>query len=99
MCSLSTLLLLNGLSSNAVHVHNSLPGESLTHGNGGSFLRIELCGANKLSFLELHQAEADALSSSLAVVLGSNSWAVLGAVVLAKTINSDLLASVELIRD
>ena len=99
MRSFASLLLLNSLSSDAIHVHDSLLGESLSHSDGGSFLRVEPCSSNKTCFFKLHQTEADVLSCSLAAVFWLCSIATLGAVVLAKTIDSNLLACIELVRD
>ena len=96
MCSL--LLVLEGCG-NAVHIENSLLGERLSHCNSCTFRRVESCGSNKAGFFELHQAEADVLSSCLAVVFRFSSRSHLGTVVLAKTIDSNLLAHVELIGD
>ena len=95
MCSL--LLLLNGLSSNSVHVHDSLLGECLAHGDGGSLRGVESRGSDKSSFLELHEAESDILSSSSAGMLWLGSISALGAVMLAETVDTDLLAHVKLI--
>ena len=99
MLSFASLLLLNSLGSDTVHVHDSLLGESLSHGDGGSFLRVEPCSSDKTCFFKLHQAEADVLSCSFAAMFWLSSIATLGAVVLAKTIDSNLLASVELVCD
>lgn len=95
----SLLLFLDSLGSNAVHVHSSLLGEGLAHGNGLTVLGIQSRGANKSSLLEHLQGETNVLSSSLAVVLRFGSTSHLGTVVLSEAVNSSLLAHVELIGD
>ena len=93
----SFLFVLKTLSCNAVHVCNSFSSKSFTHSNGGTLWRVESRGSNKTGFFKLHQAETDILSGCLAVMFRAGSWSVLGAVVLAKTIDSNLLAHVELV--
>ena len=95
MCSL--LLLLHGLGGDSVHVHDTLLGKSLTHGDGGAFGRVELGGSDESSFLKLHEAEADVLTSGSASVLWLGSVSASVTVVLAETVDTDLLAHVELV--
>ena len=97
MCSL--LLLLHGLGGDSVHVHDTLLGESLTHGDGGAFGRVELGGSDESCFLELHEAETDVLTSGSAGVLWLGSVSASVTVVLAETVDTNLLAHVELVGD
>ena len=96
VCSLFVLLL-NGLSSNSVHVHDSLLGECLSHSDGLSFGRVESSGSNKTCFFKLHEAETDVLTSTSAFVLALSSISGSGAVVLTETVDTDLLTHVELV--
>ena len=95
----SLLLFLDSLGSNAVHVHSSLLGEGLAHGDGLTVSRIQSGGANEASLLEHLEAEADVLSTGLAVVLGLGSTSHLGAVVLSESLDSSLFSHVELVGD
>ena len=97
VCSL--LFLLHGLSSDSVHVHDTLLGESLTHGDGGTFGRVELGGSDEASFLKLHEAETDVLTGGSAGVLWLGSISASVTVVLAETVDTDLLAHIELVSD
>ena len=97
LCSL--LLLLHGLGGDSVHVHDTLLGESLTHGDGGAFGRVEFGGSDEACFLKLHEAETDVLTSCSAGVLWLGSVSCSVTVVLAETVDTDLLAHVELVSD
>ena len=61
MCSF-LVLLLHGLSSDSVHIHDTLLGESLAHGDGLSLRGVEFGGSDETGFLELVEAETDVLS-------------------------------------
>ena len=98
-CLTALCSLLLSLGGDSVHVHDTLLGESLAHGDGGAFGRVELGGSDEACFLKLHEAETDVLtgSSSLVLWLGSVSCSV--TVVLAETVDTDLLAHVHLVGD
>lgn len=87
------------LGSDSVHVHDTLLGERLAHGDEGSLLGLVLGLANHTGFLQLVQAVADVLASSLACDLSAGSASGLGAEVLAKTLDARLLPHVELVAD
>ena len=98
--SLSTLLLAEVLGSDSVHVHDSLLGEGLAHGDGlalllGSVLDL----TNDAGALELLKAVADVLTSSHHVLLLLGAAVGLGSEVLAETLDSSLLSHVELVTD
>jgi len=95
LCSL--LLLLHGLGGDSVHV--PLLGESLAHGDGGAFGRVELGGSDEACFLKLLHAETDVLTSCSAGVLWLGSVSCSVTIVLAETVDTDLLAHVELVSD
>ena len=91
------LELLDDLDGNAVHVGDALLSEGFAHGDGSSFLRLELGGADEASLLELNEAVADVLTSGHAGVLGAGAIALLLTVVLAEGVDTDLLAHVKLV--
>lgn len=93
-------LLAEVLGGDSVHVHDSLLGEGLAHGDGGTLLSGLVLGlTNEASKLELVEAVADVLASSHSEVLSLGSSSGLGTVVLAEALNTDLLAHVELVAD
>jgi hypothetical protein len=91
------LELLDDLDGNAVHVGDALLSEGFAHGDGSSFLRLELGGADEASLLELNEAVADVLTSGHAGVLSAGAIALLLTVVLAEGVDTDLLAHVKLV--
>ena len=92
-------LLAEALGGDSVHVHGTLLGESLAHGDGGTLLREVLGLANEASLLELLEAVADVLSGGLAGVLSLGAIAGLGSEVLAESVDANLVSHVELVAD
>lgn len=99
--SLATLLLSAELSdSDTVHVHDTLLGEALTHGDGASLLRLVLGLTNDAGGSELLEAVADVLTSGHSGVLSVDTAAAdLATVVLAESLDADLLSHVKLVAD
>ena len=96
-CSLAALLLAELLDSNAIHVHGTLLGKALAHGDALALFGLVLGLANEAGLLELIEAVADVLTSSLAVVLSLDTTAGLATVVLAEALDANLLSHVELV--
>jgi hypothetical protein len=98
-CSLGGLLLAEVLGGNAVHVHGALLGQALAHGDGGALLRLVLDLADETGLVELLEAVADVLASSLEGLLSAGSTAGLATEVLAESVDANLLSHVELVAD
>ena len=94
-----SLLGLLGVGGNeTVHVHDSLLGQTLAHGDGSVVdSRLKLGGSDKSSKLKLSEAVANDLTSSELAVLSLGSIALLGSIVLAEALDSNLLSHVELV--
>lgn len=87
------------LGSDSVHIHDALLGESLAHGDGRAFLRLVLGLSDEASLLELLEAVADVLASSLARFLNLGAAVSLASEVLAEPVDASLLSHVELVAD
>lgn len=98
--SLATLLLAKLSDSDTVHVHDTLSGEALTHGDGASLLRLVLGLTNDAGGHELLEAVADVLTSGHSGVLSLDAAAAdFATIVLAESLDADLLSHVELVAD
>ena len=98
--SLATLLLAELSDGDTVHVHDALSGEALTHGDGASLLGLVLGLTNDAGSHELLEAVADVLASGHSGVLSVDTAAAdLATVVLAESLDADLLPHVELVAD
>ena len=78
-------------------VHGTLLGKALAHGDALALFGLVLGLANEAGLLELIEAVADVLTSSLAVVLSLDTTAGLATVVLAEALDANLLSHVELV--
>ena len=85
--------------SDAVHVHNTLLGEALAHGDGVALLGLVLGLSDDASLSELLEAVADVLASSHPGVLALHATVSLATVVLAEALNANLLSHVQLVAD
>ena len=85
------------LDGNAIHVHGALLGQALAHGDAAALLRLVLCLTDEAHLLELLKAVSDVLSSGVAVVLRLDTAASLATVVLAESLDANLLSHVELV--
>ena len=98
--SLAALLSAELSDGDAVHVHDTLLGEALAHGDGAALLGLVLGLANDASLHELLKAVADVLTSGLSGVLSVHAAALdLATVVLAEALDANLLPHVELVAD
>lgn len=95
----SSLVLLDDLGGNSVHIGDSLGGEALSHDDGSTILRLVAGGSDDLGSLELHKRVSDVLSGGKSVVLGLGASAGLGSVVLAEGVHTNLLLHVDLVGD
>jgi len=87
------------LGSDSVHVHDSLLGESLAHGDGGAFIGLVLGLSDEASLLHLLEAVADVLASSLSRSELLGAAVSLATEVLTETVDASLLSHVELVAD
>lgn len=91
------------MGGNSVHVSDALLGEGFAHSDVLDFLvsvlELELDHADETSIFKLLKAVADVLTSSHAVVLGVGSVSLVATVVLAESVDSDLLSHVDLVGD
>ena len=85
------------LDGDAIHVHGALLGQALSHGDAAALLRLVLGLTDESHLLELLKAVSDVLSSGVAVVLRLDTAASLATVVLAESLDANLLSHVELV--
>ena len=97
--SLATLLLAELGDGNAVHVHNTLSGEALAHGDAAALIGLVLGLTNDAGLSELLEAVADVLASGKSGVLTVNTSTGLATVVLAEALDANLLPHVKLVAD
>ena len=92
----SVLLLFSNLGGNTIHVSYSLFSKGLAHDNFLTIILI-LGDTNKSGCLKLDQTVSDVFSCGLSSVFSSGAIAVGATIVLAKTLNSNLLSHVDLV--
>ena len=92
----SVLLLSSNLGGNAVHVSCTLFSEGFAHDDALTVILV-LGDSNKSGCLKLDQTVSDVFSSCFAGVLSSGAVTVDASVVLAETLNADLLSNVDLV--
>merc|ERR1719150_186562 len=92
-------LLAELLNRDAIHIHDTLLCKALSHGDTGTVLRLVSSLTNEVGLLELLETVADVLSSSLSGDFFSDTTACSATVVLAETLDADLLSHVELVAD
>ena len=80
-----------------VHIHDSLLGQTLAHGDGSSIRRLKSGGSNKTSLLELGKAVALDSSCGQADSLFLGSTVLLSSEMLTEALDSDVLSHVELV--
>ena len=97
--SLATLLLAELGDSDAIHVHDTLSGEALAHGDAAALLRLVLGLTDDAGLGELLEAVADVLASGLPGVLTIDTSTSLSTVVLAEALDANLLPHVKLVAD
>ena len=94
----SSLLGFLGVSDDkTVHIHDSLLGQTLAHGDGSSIRRLKSGGSNKTSLLELGKAVALDSSCGQADSLSLGSTVLLSSEMLTEALDSDVLSHVELV--
>ena len=95
--------LFDELSSDSVHIGDALLGQRLAHGDIlyllVGVLELELDHADETSSLKLLETVADVLTSGHTSVLGVGTVSLVATVVLAESIDSDLLSHIDLIGD
>ena len=97
-CSL-LLELLDDLGGDSVHVGGTLLGQALAHKVRATLISFEADGANETGSLELDKAVADVLTSGHTSVLSVGAVSLVDTIVLAKSVDSDLLSHVDLVGD
>ena len=85
------------MGGDSVHVGDTLGSQGLAHGNRGLFLGHELGSSDEAGLFQLNQAVADVLASGHSGVFSAGAVVLLATVVLAKTVDSDLLSDVQLV--
>ena len=97
-CSL-LLELLDDLGGDSVHVGGTLLGQALAHKVRATLISFEADGSNETGSLELDKAVADVLACSQATVFSVGAVTLVATIVLAESVDTDLLSQVELVSD
>ena len=92
-CSL-LLELLDDLGGDSVHVGGTLLGQALAHKVRATLISFEADGANETGSLV-----ADVLACSQATVFSVGAVTLVATIVLAESVDTDLLSQVELVSD
>lgn len=88
------------MSGDSVHVGEALLGQTLTNDALlGVIIDVDREGADEGSGLELLEAVADDLTGGQSVVLSAGTVSLLGAIVLAEGVDTDVLSHVDLVEN